>query len=300
MRHAARLLVSLAPLLLTGCSLFSRPSAQAGPQPHYVVGSAYKAGAAWFYPQEDFNLDTTGLAVVLPDRTGLTADGEAWDSMAMAGAHPTLQLPAVALVTNLQNGLQASIRVNDRGPASPGRLIGLTRHAADRLGMTPDAATRVRVQVEDGPSRALRDFLRGSPSLKIERAPREGVASEELAPPPGLQRSDRGRIALVSRAATASDMPGAVAPASLPDTVSQVSAHPGELWLRAGEFGEARYAHQVQARLVRLGGTVERVRQGRFDTYQVRAGPFADVSQADLALDQALGAGVTDAHIVVE
>ncbi len=300
MRRAARLLVSLVPLLLTGCSLFSRPADKAGTQPHYVVGPAYQAGAVWFYPQEDFSLDTTGLAIVLPKRTGRTADGEAQDSMAMAGAHPTLQLPAVALVTNLQNGLQASIRINDRGPGRPGRLIGLTRHAADRLGMTPDAATRVRIQVEDGPSRALRDMLRGSPSLEIERAPREGVASEELAPPPGLQRSTRGRVALVSRAATASDVSGAVAPMSLPDTIVQVQAHPGELWIRAGEFGEARYANQVQARLVRLGGTVERVRQGRFDTYRVRAGPFASVNQADLALDQALGAGVTDAHIVVE
>jgi len=311
-RCAARLLFLLAPLLLAGCGRFFGGSPDAGPQPRYVVGPTYQAGATWFYPREDFHLDATGLAVMLPDQAGLTADGEARDGAAMAGAHPTLQLPAVARVTNLETGLQALVRINDRGPASPGRLIGLTRHAADRLGMTPGAATRVRVQVESGPSLALRDALHGGPSVAVASAPRVQVASEELPPPPGLGRSTRGRIARAAVAAAAPDAPAATAQASLSDAVVRVPAHAGQLWLRAGEFGEARYANQVRAHLARLGATpgvtsgvtsgitVERVRQGRADTFRVRAGPFATVAQADAALDQALGAGVTDAHIVVE
>jgi len=327
-RCAARLLFLLTPLLLAGCGRFFGGSLDAGPQPRYVVGPAYRAGAAWFYPREDFHLDATGLAVTLPDQAGpdqagpdqagpdqagpdqagpdqagLTADGEARDAAAMAGAHPTLQLPAVARVTNLETGLQALIRINDRGPASPGRLIGLTRRAADRLGMTPGVATRVRVQVESGPSQALRDALHGGPSVTVASAPRVRVASEELPPPPGLGRSTRGRTARAAVAA-APDTPAAVAQASFSDAVVRVPAHAGQLWLRAGEFGQARYANQVRAHLARLratpGTTVERVRQGRADTFRVRAGPFATVAQADAALDQALGAGVTDAHIVVE
>jgi len=182
---AARLLVLLAPLLLAGCSRFFGASPDAGPQPRYVVGPAYRAGAAWFYPREDFHLDATGLAVTLPDQAGpdqagpdqagLTADGEARDAAAMAGAHPTLQLPAVARVTNLETGLQALVRINDRGPASPGRLIGLTRRAADRLGMTPGAATRVRVQVESEPSQALRDALHGGGAVRDRGPGRRGA-----------------------------------------------------------------------------------------------------------------------------
>ncbi len=307
-RCAARLLFLLTPLLLAGCGRFFGGSLDAGPQPRYVVGPAYRAGAAWFYPREDFHLDATGLAVTLPDQAGpdqagLTADGEARDAAAMAGAHRTLQLPAVARVTNLETGLQALVRINDRGPASPGRLIGLTRRAADRLGMTPGVATRVRVQVESGPSQALRDALHGGPSVTVASAPRVRVASEELPPPPGLGRSTRGRTARAAVAA-APDTLAAVAQASLSDAVVRVPAHAGQLWLRAGEFGQARYANQVRAHLARLGATpgttVERVRQGRADTFRVRAGPFATVAQADAALDQALGAGVTDAHIVVE
>jgi len=187
---AARLLVLLAPLLLAGCSRFFGASPDAGPQPRYVVGPAYRAGAAWFYPREDFHLDATGLAVTLPDQAGpdqagpdqagpdqagLTADGEARDAAAMAGAHPTLQLPAVARVTNLETGLQALVRINDRGPASPGRLIGLTRRAADRLGMMPGAATRVRVQVESEPSQALRDALHGGGAVRDRGPGRRGA-----------------------------------------------------------------------------------------------------------------------------
>ena len=296
----ARLLLLLAPLLLTGCSRFFRGSPDAGAQPRYVVGPAYKVGAVWFYPREDFFLDATGLAVTLPDRAGPTADGEAWDPLAMAGAHATLQLPAVARVTNLENGLQASVRINDRGPASPGRLIGLTPHAADRLGVKPGAATRVRVQVESEPSQTLRDLLQGSPAIVVASAPRERVTSEELAPPPGLQRSTLRRVIFAPPTTATRYGPLAVAQGRLPDAVIRVPISHGQLWLRVDEFGQSRYAEQLRARLAGLGASVERVRHGRFDTFRVRAGPFTDVGQADAAWDRAVKAGVTDAHIVVE
>lgn len=296
----ARLLLLLAPLLLTGCGRLLRGPPDAGAQPRYVVGPAYQAGAVWFYPREDFFLDATGLAVTLPDRTGPTADGEAWDPMAMAGAHATLQLPAVARVTNLENGLQALIRINDRGPANPGRLIGLTPHAADRLGMKRSAATRVRVQVESEPSQALRDLLQGSPGIAVANAPRERVIAEELAPPAGLQRSTLRRIAFAPSSTADPYAPAVVAQRALSDTVVRVPVSFGQLWLRAADFGQAGYADQLRARLAGLGASVERVRQGRFDKFRVRAGPFANVSQADAALDLATKAGVTDAHIVVE
>ena len=47
---------------------------------------------------------------------GLTADGEAFDQGALAAAHRTLQLPALARVTNLENGRAVLVRINDRGP----------------------------------------------------------------------------------------------------------------------------------------------------------------------------------------
>lgn len=290
-------LVALAAaLLLTGCGLVRRPAPNT-PSPRYVVGAAYKADGTWFYPREQFQLDTTGLAVVLPDRRGPTADGEAYDGAAMAGAHPTVQLPAVARVTNFETGLQALIRINDRGPANPARLMGLTRHAADRLGIAPGTVARVRMQIEDGPSQALRDqLLGGAPG--VSAAPRSAVMAEALPPPRGIAPSSRGRVLAGAQPATAAV--AFVGPEALPDNATRVFADPGQLWLRAGEFGLARYAQQVQSKLPGMGAFVERVRQGRTDVFRVRAGPFATVAQADSALDQAMRAGVTDARIAVE
>jgi len=175
--------------------------------------------------------------------------------------------------------------------------MALTRHAADRLGVLPGAVTRVRLQVEDGPSQALRDRLQGN-APGVTAAPRGAVTAESLPPPPGVGQSSRGHTPTGAQPATAAVV--LTAPEALPDTATRVPVDPAQLWLRAGEFGQIRYAQQVQAKLSGLGANVERVRLGRAEVFRVRAGPFAAVSQADSALDQATRAGVTDARIAVE
>jgi rare lipoprotein A len=289
---AARLLL-LAPLLLAGCGPWK--AAQA-PSPHYVVGPAYQAGGVWRYPAEDFQLDTTGIAILLPDRTGLTADGETHDAAAMAAAHPTLQLPAVAVVTNLETGAQAVIRINDRGPDNPARLIGLTRGAAERLGVGSQGVARVRVRVLATPSQALRDEVGGSP-VGIVAAPVGAVSAVALAPPPGVGQSSRGRLApeMTSHSTLGSSRLDQV----FERIPGQVTPNPGQLWIRAGEFGLRRYADQVSGRLGGLA-RVETAQAGRDQVFRVRAGPYRDVAAADMALDRAVRAGLTDAHIVVE
>jgi rare lipoprotein A len=80
----------------------------------------------------------------------------------------------------------------------------------------------------------------------------------------------------------------------------QVGAFPGALYLRAGSFGRFNYANVLAARLSDLGGAVLRSRDGRQEVYEVRAGPFATVAQADAALHLALSRDIVDAHITVE
>ena len=265
--------------------------------PHYLVGAPYEAAGTWFYPREAFRYDVTGLAERLPDRAGLTADGEVFDPAAMAAAHQTLQLPAIARVTNLENGRRIRVRLNDRGPANPGRLIALTRAAADLIGLAPGGAAQVRVEVESGPSQALRDRLQGAPA-GITAAPVTGVTAESL-PAPG------GRAAEVARVApsTAPDQPSPAepdVPDRLPATVEQGPEQPGQLWLKAGQFSQARYANTVKATLSMLPVEIRREPGARVPSFLVMAGPFASVAAADTALDQARAAGVTDATIVVE
>ena len=271
----------------------------AKPDVHYVVGAGYQAGGLWYYPREDFHYDATGLASVLPGGRSVTTDGEVVDGTALTAAHQTLQLPCVVRVTNLESGLQVAVRVDDRGPDSPARLIALSRRAAELLGVI--GVARVRVQVDEAASTALRDQLHGGPTLAVAAAPRGAVQAEALPPPPGVAQSSRGRSAGVTRVATeAGPANGAVVPERLPETVQRVGAAPGRLMIAAGSFGQAGYARQVAARLSGIGAGVEQVRELRGASYRVTAGPFADVAAVDAALGQAMRAGVTDARIVIE
>lgn len=268
------------------------------PSAHYVVDSPYQAGGTWYYPRESFDYDATGLAVRLPDRTGLTTDGEAFDPTAMAGAHQTLQLPAIVRVTDLENGRQIRVRLNDRGPVNPGRLIGLTRRAADLLGVPPGGVAQVRVQVESGPSQALRDRLQGAPK-GVTPAPVGVVLAEDLPPPGARSHATRSPIAAKLPQETPSH-PDEALPDRLPATIEQGIARPGRLWLRAGQFSQSIYANAVKAELSELPVEIQREAHGRDADFVVMVGPFASVAAADSALDQARAAGVTDAVIVVE
>jgi len=289
-------------LLLAGCA--AHRAAQAPGTPHYVLEPAWQANGIWYYPHESFSYDRTGLASVYGGgHPALTADGEAFDQDAMAAASQTLQLPAIVRVTNLRNGRQVLARVNDRGPGRPGRTIELTRRTAGLLGIAPDEAGEVRVQVEDAPSRQLAAALQGEAGkLRIDTAPRGAVTAEALPPPPGVPVSARGRPATADALATiaAAQAPALEIPLRLPETVTQTAPQPGRLWLRGSQFSRMEYARRQRAELSGLNPQIERIREGRGEIYRLRAGPFPSVAAADAALDQARARGVTDARITVE
>src|SRR4051812_11274792 len=76
-----------------------------------------------------------------------TASGEAYNMYAMTAAHKTLPIPSYARVRNPANGKEVIVRVNDRGPFSPGRVIDLSYTAALKLGVlngvAPVEVTRI-------------------------------------------------------------------------------------------------------------------------------------------------------------
>jgi rare lipoprotein A len=75
-----------------------------------------------------------------------TSNGEKYDMYGMTAAHKTLPLPSYVRVTNLQNGRSVVVRVNDRGPFKEGRIIDLSRTAAERLDMVRDGTAFVEVK----------------------------------------------------------------------------------------------------------------------------------------------------------
>lgn len=116
----------------------------------------YQVGGIWYTPRQQPGYDETGVASWYGQQfhNRSTADGETFDMDALSAAHKTLPLPSMVEVTNLDNGKKLVVRVNDRGPFVDGRIIDLSRGAAEKLGFADQGVTRVRVRYlgpADGP-----------------------------------------------------------------------------------------------------------------------------------------------------
>lgn len=82
-----------------------------------------------------------------------TASGERFDRHQLTAAHRTLAFGTLVKVTNLGNGKSVVVRINDRGPHSPSRLIDLSSAAAHELGMMGSGLAQVRLEVLKNPKR---------------------------------------------------------------------------------------------------------------------------------------------------
>lgn len=82
-----------------------------------------------------------------------TASGERFDMNDLTAAHRSLPLDTVVRVTNLRNGQSVLVRINDRGPFMPGRVIDLSRAAAVVIDMKRDGVAPVRIEVFDADQR---------------------------------------------------------------------------------------------------------------------------------------------------
>ncbi|MGA7217312.1 MAG: septal ring lytic transglycosylase RlpA family protein [Candidatus Sulfotelmatobacter sp.] len=76
-----------------------------------------------------------------------TASGEDYDMYDMTAAHPTLPLGSYVRVTNLSNGRAVVVKVNDRGPVVPGRIIDLSYGAARVLHFEDRGLQKVRIDL---------------------------------------------------------------------------------------------------------------------------------------------------------
>lgn len=133
----AALLVALA-LSVGGC----RKKAAAAPRPSptpppAAPGSYVEDGLASWYGH--------------PYHGRATANGETYDMNQMTAAHRTLAFNSWVKVTNLENNRTTRVRINDRGPFIEGRIIDLSRVAADEIAMLGPGTAMVRIEVVEGP-----------------------------------------------------------------------------------------------------------------------------------------------------
>lgn len=113
-----------------------QPKPQPEPQKIAVgpITFQFQGWASWYGPGFDGNL---------------SASGERFNQYAMTAAHKTLPFGTEVRVTNLDNGRSVVVRINDRGPFIPGRVIDLSTAAARVLGMVNSGVAPVKVEVID-------------------------------------------------------------------------------------------------------------------------------------------------------
>lgn len=114
----------------------------------YMLGQPYQVKGKTYVPKEDMAYNKSGLASWYGSafHGRLTANGEVYDQLHLSAAHPTFPLPSYARVTNLETGSSVVVRVNDRGPYHPGRIIDVSNKAAEMLDFKRTGTGRVNVQ----------------------------------------------------------------------------------------------------------------------------------------------------------
>lgn len=119
-----------------------------GAAPWQKIGSPYQVNGIWYIPAFEGEYDEIGIASWYGDDFNgkPTANGEIFDMDEVSIAHPTLPIPSLVEVINLENGRSIIARVNDRGPFVDGRIIDVSKKAAQLLGFKDKGKAKVRVK----------------------------------------------------------------------------------------------------------------------------------------------------------
>lgn len=278
--HSLVLLLAAAALLLGGCAETALVSHAAkelinsnDPKDAlgtYKVGDPYQIEGVWYYPAEDPGYGETGIAswYGTPFHGKRTANGAIYDMNALTAAHRTLPMPFQVRVTNLRNGRSLVLTVNDRGPYARGRIIDVSRRAAQLLGFHKQGTTLVRVEAISGQGRT-----------------QPLIAEAEDPEAPSLPAAPTGSV---ERQALTE--------------VASVDAGQGPImFIQAGAFSNPYNAQRLSDSLAAIGNVrTSKVTVDGNDVYRVRLGPVATTESAEALLEQLIGAGHYDAHLVLE
>jgi rare lipoprotein A len=306
----------------------------------YKVGQPYTVAGEVYTPSENYSYDQTGIASWYgPGFDGKrTANGEVFDTSELTAAHPTLPMPSLVRVTNLENGRSVVVRINDRGPFAAGRIIDLSQRAAQLLGFEQNGTAKVRVTILAPESKSIADAAKKRYSAEGVQmadlmAPAEGEAQlpavgeapmaaplekvEAVALDDGpLKPSPEQPIAQPSANVVRAVELAPKIPDPKPTTVAgktengiflpapkveHVKVTGGKrIFIQAGAFSVKENALKLKDRLSAIGPTaLSEIDVNGKHFFRVRLGPIGSVKQADDMLARVLGES-SNARITVE
>ncbi len=252
------------------------PSAFAKP----YAGPPYQVAGKWYVPAYEPNYNEVGIASWYgPTFHGKeSATGETFDEMAMTAAHPTLPIPSLVRVTNLENGKTVVVRLNDRGPFVDDRIIDLSKAAGAALDLHGKGTAKVRVQYV-GPAPAEANAAPVQPATQ-----QLAVRSQDLAPVAAPQPIPVAYVAPAPRQFEAA---------------RPIEAKAG-FFLQAGSFADLGNANLLRDQLRANGPvSINSVQVNGSEFYRVMVGPWATRADADQAQARLAAAG-TKALVVAK
>jgi rare lipoprotein A len=288
----------------------------------YKVGAPYTIDGVTYTPMEEFAHVETGVASWYgPGFHGkYTANGEVYDQSDRTAAHRTLQMPSVVRVTNLDNGRSTVVRINDRGPYARGRVIDVSRAAAEELNMTHSGTAHVRLEQLGMESQALKDIALNGGGAGEQRAaldkfidgrrgPPPVTATAQAVPPPPappatVQPSPPPTLPTQrSPAVTPFVASGAAGtPPTVATLASATAAHPAAgFYVQTGSFSTMGNAERQRGLLSSYGAPeISQASSGGRDVYRVRLGPYTTSDAAGIVADRLKRSGYGDARVVAD
>lgn len=193
-----------------------------------------------------------------------TSNGEIYSMYGMTAAHKTLPIPSYVRVTNLNNGRQIVVRVNDRGPFHSGRIIDLTYAGASKLGFIRQGTAPVMIEtIEPGSPQPIPQI---TPAPKTESA--APMASTTLSTSTTISASTMP--ATVTALSASANAPKAPAPAN-----SAGYQLPPNTYLQAGAFSSKTSADNLSRRIKVLTDFPVTILEPSADQlYRVHVGPL--------------------------
>lgn len=266
----------------------SMPKQQEG---MYKVGNPYKIESRTYVPKEEFSYKEEGVASWYgPGFHGKrTANGEVFDQHDITAAHRTLQLPCIARVTNLDNGRQIEVRINDRGPFKKDRIIDLSKKSAQLLGVHLNGTARVRVEVVKDKSIQIAE----SAKKGIIENPIQYAEAEQVQPAEAIQtKSQPIQTASADPAARQVASTSTAPVASSQASSTAVAPAPSGIYIHAGSFQQMDNAQKVTQLYKDFGKiNIETVTVNQKNFHRVLIGPFENTDRAQMVLSSIESAG---------
>ncbi len=262
----------------------------------YKIGKPYKIKGTWYYPAVNYGYVEKGIASWYgPQFHGKkTANGEIFDMNAVSAAHRTLPMPSIVRVTNLKNGRSLKMKVNDRGPFAKGRIIDLSRRAAQLLGFERSGTALVRVEIDADESRRIAAIAQGKATANLPAPPPQKVVIASL---PGSDTK------IVSKPPAKPKIKAIDLKGTRPLAIVKQGPVQGgkQIYVQAGAFLYRDLATKMQKLLDPVGPTrvVEAV-VGKHRYYRVQVGPAKTVGEGDRLLELVIASGYPKARLVVE